>query len=133
MVGALATAFLFTVGKAGIGLYIGHSNVAAGFGAAGTIIIVLVWLYYSAVIFLAGAEFTRAWANRNGSRQATPVPAKPGDVAPSAAMPARAYSPGRAGSAIEEVLVAMVPLAITVTVLVAAARRAPAAAPRPRR
>ncbi|MDB5413256.1 MAG: ribonuclease [Rubritepida sp.] len=76
LVGALATALLFTAGKAIIGLYIGHSNVAAGFGAAGTMIVVLVWLYYSAVIFLAGAEFTRAWANRNGSKQSAPVPAK---------------------------------------------------------
>lgn len=76
-VGAFATAVLFTEGKALISLYISHSNVASGFGAAGTIVVVLVWLYYSSLIFLAGAEFTRAWANRNGSRRAAPVPAEP--------------------------------------------------------
>jgi membrane protein len=75
LVGALVTAVLFTIGKSLIGLYVGHSNVASGFGAAGTMIVVLVWLYYSAVIFLAGAEFTRAWANREGSKQKAPVPA----------------------------------------------------------
>jgi membrane protein len=79
-VGAFATSVLFTAGKALIGFYIGHGNVAAGFGAAGTIVVVLVWLYYSSVIFLAGAEFTRAWANREGSHQAAPVPAKPDEA-----------------------------------------------------
>lgn len=79
-IGAFATAVLFTVGKTLIALYIGNSDVAAGFGAASAIIIVLVWLYYSALIFLAGAEFTRAWANLNGSKQAVPVPAKPADA-----------------------------------------------------
>jgi membrane protein len=74
LVGAVMTAILFTAGKSLISLYIGHSNVAAGFGAAGTMIVVLVWLYYSGLIFLAGAEFTRAWANRNGSKQSRPVP-----------------------------------------------------------
>jgi membrane protein len=76
LVGALVTAILFTIGKSLIGLYIGHSNVAAGFGAAGTMIVVLVWLYYSGLIFLAGAEFTRSWANHQGSRQGKPVTAE---------------------------------------------------------
>ena len=58
--GAFATAILFTIGKTLIALYIGRSNVAAGFGAASTIIIVQVWLYYSALILLAGAEFKPA-------------------------------------------------------------------------
>jgi membrane protein len=74
--GALVTAILFTVGKSAIALYISYSNVAAGFGAAGALIILLVWIYYSALIFLAGAEFTRAWANRHGSKQGAPVPAR---------------------------------------------------------
>jgi membrane protein len=72
----LVTAILFTVGKSAIALYISYSNVAAGFGAAGALIILLVWIYYSALIFLAGAEFTRAWANRHGSKQGAPVPAR---------------------------------------------------------
>ncbi len=77
MIGALFTAALFTLGKSMIGLYVGGAGIAGSFGAAGSLAAVLVWIYYSAVIFLLGAEFTRAWANRAGSRQATPVPAKP--------------------------------------------------------
>ena len=61
-VGAMATAFLLTIGKALIAWYIGSTNVATTFGAAGALIVVLLWIYYSAQIFLLGAEFTRAWA-----------------------------------------------------------------------
>lgn len=75
-VGALVTAILFTIGKSAISFYIGYSAIAAGFGAAGALIILLVWIYYSALIFLAGAEFTRAWASRRGSRHTAPVPAR---------------------------------------------------------
>ena len=64
VVGAIATALLFTLGKAGIGLYLGHAEVSAGFGAAGSLAVVLLWLYYSAAIFLLGAEFTRAWSGK---------------------------------------------------------------------
>jgi membrane protein len=62
VLGALATAILFTVGKSAIGLYIGGAGIGSSFGAAGSLAAVLVWIYYSAVIFLLGAEFTRAWA-----------------------------------------------------------------------
>jgi membrane protein len=75
-VGALVTAVLFTIGKSAIAIYIGYSSIGAGFGAAGALIVLLVWIYYSALIFLAGAEFTRAWANRHGTRQLVPVPAR---------------------------------------------------------
>lgn len=75
-VGALVTATLFTVGKYAIGLYIGGTGIAGSFGAAGSLAAVLVWIYYSSLIFLLGAEITRAWANREGSRQASPVPAE---------------------------------------------------------
>ena len=61
------TALLFTVGKILIGLYIGKSGVASGFGAAGSLVIVLVWVYYSAQIFLMGAEFTWVYAGTFGS------------------------------------------------------------------
>lgn len=60
--GAVVTAFLFAIGKALIGWYIGSSQVATTFGAAGALMVVLLWIYYSAQIFLLGAEFTRAWA-----------------------------------------------------------------------
>lgn len=68
-IGAAATALLFTLGKFLIGLYIGKSSVASGFGAAGSLVVVLVWVYYSAQIFLLGAEFTWVYAFRHGSRR----------------------------------------------------------------
>ena len=68
-IGALVTATLFSLGKALIGLYIGRSGIATAFGAAGSLVLVLVWVYYSAQIFLLGAEFTWVFANTYGSRQ----------------------------------------------------------------
>jgi membrane protein len=67
--GALITAVLFTVGKYAIGLYLGSSTVASTYGAAGSVIVVLLWVYYSAQVFLLGAEFTRGYACRFGSRR----------------------------------------------------------------
>lgn len=61
-IGAAFTALLFTVGKSLIGLYIGRSGVSSAFGAAGSLVVLLVWVYYSAQIFLMGAEFTHAHA-----------------------------------------------------------------------
>ena len=69
-VGAIVTSLLFSIGKLGIGLYLGKSGVASGFGAAGSLVIVLLWVYYSSQIFLLGAEFTRAYAYRHGTRRA---------------------------------------------------------------
>jgi membrane protein len=68
-IGAAVTALLFAVGKTLIGLYLGRSSIASGFGAAGSLVVVMVWVYYSAQIFLLGAEFTRAYAHTHGSRQ----------------------------------------------------------------
>jgi membrane protein len=68
-VGSLVTALLFTIGKFLVGLYIGHSKVASGFGAAGSVMVVLIWVYYSAQIFLLGAEFTWVYTHRYGSRR----------------------------------------------------------------
>jgi membrane protein len=65
--GALVTAVLFTAGKFLIGLYLGKTGVASGYGAAGSFIVVLVWVYYSAQIFLLGAEFTWVYAQTFGS------------------------------------------------------------------
>lgn len=72
--GALFTALLFSLGKALIGVYIGRSGIVSGFGAAGSLVVVLMWVYYSAQIFLIGAEFTWVYANLFGSRR----PLKPG-------------------------------------------------------
>ena len=66
-VGAAVTSLLFWVGKFLIGLYIGRAAVASAFGAAGTLIVVIVWVYYSAQIFFLGAEFTREYAQENKS------------------------------------------------------------------
>jgi membrane protein len=69
VVGALVTAALFQLGKYVIGVYIGNSGLGSTYGAAGSIILLLVWVYYSAQIFLFGAEFTRTYALRFGSKR----------------------------------------------------------------
>jgi len=66
--GALATAALFTIGKSLIGWYLGSSAVASSYGAAGGLLVMLLWVYYSSEIFLLGAELTRAYSVRHGSR-----------------------------------------------------------------
>ncbi|RWD69572.1 MAG: YihY/virulence factor BrkB family protein, partial [Mesorhizobium sp.] len=85
-VGALVTALLFTIGKSLIGWYIGTSAIATSYGAAGALMVVLVWVYYSAQIFLFGAEITRAYSLRRGTRP---------DLAPAVAAdpPAAATAP----------------------------------------
>ena len=69
--GAAVTALLFTIGRFLIGLYIGKSGIASGFGAAGSVAIIFVWVYYSAQIFLLGAEFTWLYARAFGSMRKT--------------------------------------------------------------
>ncbi len=69
-VGALVTAGLFNIGKYLIGLYLGTSGVASAYGAAGSVVVLLVWVYYSAQIVLLGAEFTRAYVEKFGERPA---------------------------------------------------------------
>ena len=68
-VGAAVTSLLFTIGKVLIGIYIARSVVVSGFGAAGSLAVLLLWVYYSAQIFLFGAEFTWIYANMLGSKQ----------------------------------------------------------------
>ncbi len=82
--GAILTGVLFTIGKFAIGLYLGHAVPASSFGAAGALVLLLLWIYYSAQIFFLGAEFTRVYAKRHGSRAeagphavATPSVAQP--------------------------------------------------------
>ena len=67
-IGAFLTALFFTIGKFAIGLYLGKSDVGSAYGAAGSLVILLVWVYYSAQILLFGAEFTQIYANKLGSR-----------------------------------------------------------------
>ena len=71
--GATFTAALFTIGKTLIGLYIGNTNVVSGFGAAGSLIVIVIWVYYSAQIFLFGAEFTWVFARTFGSLADAPA------------------------------------------------------------
>jgi membrane protein len=68
LVGSFITAILFTVGQIALGVYLGSGSVGTAFGAAGSIVIVLVWIYYSALIFFIGAELTQVIARRFGSR-----------------------------------------------------------------
>jgi len=63
IVGALLTTLLFTIGKSLISIYLGNSSMASSYGAAGSLIILLLWVYYSAQLFLLGAEFTKAYAS----------------------------------------------------------------------
>ena len=81
--GAAVTALLFTIGKVLIGLYLGKGSLTSGFGAAGSIVLLIAWVYYSAQIFLFGAEYTWVYANRHGSR----VPMS--QLATSTAVPSR--------------------------------------------
>jgi hypothetical protein len=74
-VGAAVTALLFTIGKLLVGLYVAKSSVASSFGAAGSLAVLLIWVYYSAQIFLLGAEFTWVFAHRYGSRKGRDKPA----------------------------------------------------------
>jgi membrane protein len=67
-IGGSLTALLFIVGKFALGMYLGRSSVASSYGAAGSLVILLLWIYYSAQIFLFGAEFTQVYANRFGKQ-----------------------------------------------------------------
>jgi len=66
--GAIVTAGLFLIGKWGIGLYLGQGGIADAYGAAGSVVALLLWIYYSAQIFFFGAVFTRQFAERFGSK-----------------------------------------------------------------
>jgi membrane protein len=73
VIGALITSVLFNCGKSLIGWYIGSSAISSSYGAAGGLIVLLLWVYYSVQTFLMGAEFTKLYANRHGSKRGKPV------------------------------------------------------------
>ena len=86
-IGAAVTAAMFEIGKLLIGLYLGKSGVTSGFGAAGSLVVLLLWVYYSAQIFLLGAEFTWVYAHQRGSKVGAPeagsaprVPSRSGEA-----------------------------------------------------
>ena len=93
-IGAAVTALLFEIGKIFIGLYLGRTSVASGFGAAGSLVVLLLWVYFSTQIFLLGAEFTWVYSHEYGSKaaqtgkeSASAVPSRSGGAA--AAMDAK--------------------------------------------
>jgi len=97
--GAVVTAALFTLGKILIGLYLGASNLVSSYGAAASILTVLLWIYYSSLILLFGAEFTKAFAQTRGSQVGRPDPSGRADPRGGTAQPsAEAARPARAGA-----------------------------------
>jgi membrane protein len=72
--GAIVTSVLFVAGEAALGIYITRAGLANAYGAAGSIVIILVWAYYSAMLLLFGAELTRAYAETHGSRAGVRLP-----------------------------------------------------------
>jgi membrane protein len=66
-IGAIVTSLLFTIGKFLIGFYIGQTDVGSAYGAAGSLVVLLVWIYYSALILFLGAEFTQVYTKKYGS------------------------------------------------------------------
>ncbi|ARP62904.1 YihY/virulence factor BrkB family protein [Mesorhizobium sp. M7A.F.Ca.US.001.01.1.1] len=118
-IGAVGTAALFTLGKSLIGWYIGTSAIASSYGAAGGLLVILLWVYYSSEIFLLGAEFTRAYSVRHGSRSDlkrlvhSPLPAQHGSF--------RAGQ--KSNSAGVVVLVAVACASATLTALLRSVRR----------
>jgi membrane protein len=69
--GAALTSLLFTLGKVVIGLYLGRTTIGSAYGAAGSLVVILLWVYYSAQILFFGAEFTKVWARRRGGGAVT--------------------------------------------------------------
>jgi membrane protein len=91
-IGGAATALLFTIGKLLIGTYLGRSGMTSAFGAAASLMAMVVWVYYSAQIFLLGVEFTWVWAGRFGSRREAQLAAAGTPPAETAAPAPRAAS-----------------------------------------
>lgn len=93
--GAAFTAVLFTLGKEAIGLYLGQASIASAYGAAGSVVVLLLWIYYSALIFLFGAAFTRVYATLRESAEsdraaaAPPSPTKPPAASSTSILPPR--------------------------------------------
>jgi len=109
LIGAAFTALLFTIGKFAIGMYLGKASFGSTFGAAGSLVIVLVWVYYSAQIFFFGAEFTQVYAEEYGSDPAksrdkarkpagTPAPIEKKETGPSYAEPVAGQAAGMSGA-----------------------------------
>jgi membrane protein len=90
-VGALLTAVLFTIGKFAINLYVAHADISSSYGAAGSVVILITWIYYSAQIFFYGSLFTHEYAMKLGSRRSGAGAPQEGGLYPSA-RPEASYS-----------------------------------------
>jgi membrane protein len=101
-IGAIVTAVLFEIGKTLIGLYIGKSGVNESFAAAGSLVVLLAWVYYAAQIFLLGAEFTKVYANEHGSIAGTKATAATQAVAAVKEAGTDAISDPRSGATPQE-------------------------------
>ncbi len=82
LIGASVTSLLFTIGKQLLAVYLGRVGFQSTYGAAWTVVIVLVWVYYSAQLFFLGAEFTKVYTRNYGSHRGAPVPAHPAQIHP---------------------------------------------------
>jgi membrane protein len=85
ILGGAVTSILFTIGKVALGIYLGKASFASTYGAAASIVVLIVWVYYSGQIFFLGAEFTRIFANWYGSQPGshnTPAIDRPGNTPP---------------------------------------------------
>ena len=130
--GAVVTSLLFTVGKFLIGFYIGKSGIASGFGAAGSLVVVFLWVYYSAQVFLMGAEFTWVYARQFGSmRNLAPaddvgatdgVPSRSDDGSQTTASPAP--GPSSSPAKVPSLPVSVAPAPVTPTPVKPAPRKA---------
>lgn len=118
-IGAVVTAALFTLGKSLIGWYIGTSAIASSYGAAGGLLVILLWVYYSSEIFLFGAEFTRAYSVRHGSR--SDLDALVHSALPARAVPFRAKKTSSPAGVVA--LIAVACASATLTTLMLGLRR----------
>lgn len=108
--GAAVTSLLFTLGKFAIGLYLGKSAAGAAYGAAGPLVVLLLWVYYSSLIFFFGAEFTQVYSRTYGSRIGKPAEALGEHPARAAAHAKVASGNGPAGQAVRTASIAPMPL-----------------------
>ena len=115
-IGAVVTAALFTLGKSLIGWYIGTSAIASSYGAAGGLLVILLWVYYSSEIFLLGAEFTRAYSVRHGSR--SDLDALVHSASPTTEVPFRAKRKSNSGGVVALIAVACASATMTALLLV---------------
>jgi membrane protein len=102
--GAALTSLLFVLGKFALGIYFAKSAVGSSFGAAGSLVIVLLWVYYSAQILLFGAEFTQVYARAHGSLKETEKTKQPEPAKQPPPIPAVVYKPSRTGGAAKLVI-----------------------------